>query len=207
MKHTAFLFTLLLFFASLSAQPVTEKTVDKMCGCITESKDPVNSQKDVEALFFRCFMRDAMGDIEKLMKENKVKTLNEEGGRQIGIIIGQQLGVKCPAYMQKIEAMMKLSGGEETVEEVTPVATGITEANGQVTGVEVNCHTIFSLKFNDGTTAQLYWLQHFSGEDKLPASLQEMKEKSVRVGWRQTEIRNAATGRYETVNELMSLSW
>lgn len=203
MKKTLFtlLFFLILFIGKSFAQavrnigPAEKKITDSLCIALSRLDiSKINNQKDAEAAFLDCFMKQS-AMFEEVTNERKVQMNDHVAMHQLGVDIGKNLfNMKCDAFLK---LAMKMAPGKAENDE--------SEVSGIFKRIETRGFNYIIISGPDNKEKSFLWLHQFAGSEKFMDGGIAYAGKKVSISYKEMEVYLPAAKGYYIVKEIVSL--
>ena len=205
------LFASVVSIATFAQRSAIDKVANTACDCINNTElDQSMTQQDAELFLGKCMGPSIMANMEALMKEMKLKELNQESGYQIGIEVGKKLAVFCPKFIE-LSLIMARNGREELApeedvaeEENIQEDTELGTASGRFVREEGGAQRYIVVNVN-GVEEKFLWLYWFDGADDLISDPSFYLNREVYIEYVDFEMFDGISRSYVPVKVLVSL--
>lgn len=202
-----FFFLLLLCSATvLPAQKSIDRLSDATCNCLVQSQvDTVKTSPGLEKLITTCMMSNMMADLDRIMKDMKLKEFNADAGREIGTRVGMKMATTCPKFMQAVSAVREAKVDSAAhVTAATGISTGTVQ--GTITKIDSAGFVWFTVKEADGSLTRLLWCHSFAPSADLIKNYKTYVGRNVKIGWQLINIWLPDVKGYYDVKEMTSFA-
>lgn len=199
-KLLPFLLTAFLFAISfdVKAQDYTNTIADETCGCINTL---VNSgeKQNLDFRLGACLIKAAEPYQKQLKKDYGIDFANiTDNAEKLGEVLGVKLAARCPdTFMAIMQLMEENKKGDMAVTEKL--------FEGTVTGVNDQQFIVITVKDESGKSSNFYWLSFFNSDLNLNSGYKNIKDKKVKVAYKEEEYFDPRINEYKKFNVITSM--
>lgn len=185
-------FCLALTLQTAYSQDYMDDISNKTCECIDKILAS-NEAKNLEMRLGACMIQAATPYEKQIKKDFKVDLAKiDEQGDELGKILGIKIAGNCTNSFMAIVDMMEKEEAGVTAQDKT--------LEGTVTDINNQQFVIFTVKDESGKFTNLYWLSFFPSDVNLSSNYQQIKNKRVKLSYREQEFFDPRINEYKKYN-------